>query len=254
MDTNAHSALTARVLADARVGTFTGLITRKVGVERGRGADRKVYGDDLVHTVIFTGFSYTNLVRRSLEALKGVTDAEVVAKDAIRNGGTARFTEADVAAARAELVESFEKTLAGTNESTTDAVYEPLVVDGETVKGARVYRCKRLVGADGGCQCRDCSGDARAPKDGTIYLQGLAVWSTVLEAAPNGPAPEPNSSPKTLAKEALRKHCPIRKYVSYRLEKGGNWMLRAGGTAALEATTKGFVVTDEILSAIEKNS
>jgi len=253
MDTNAHSALTARVLADARVGTFTGLITRKVGVERGRGADRKVYGDDLVHTVIFTGFSYTNLVRRSLEALKGVTDAEVVAKDAIRNG-TARFTEADVAAARAELVESFEKTLAGTNESTTDAVYEPLVVDGETVKGARVYRCKRQAGAEGECHCRDCAGDARAPKDGTIYLQGLAVWSTVLEAAPNGPAPEPNSSPKTLAKEALRKHCPIRKYVSYRLEPKGSWSLRAGGTAAVEATSKGFVVTDAILDVIERNA
>ena len=41
-------------------------------------------------------------------------------------------TRADFDAARAELLDSFDKTLAGTNESTTDHVYEPLTVNGET--------------------------------------------------------------------------------------------------------------------------
>jgi len=247
--TNSSSALTAQVLADARVGTFTGLVTTKVGFEKGKGADKKRYGDDTVHTVIFTGFNYGRLVARSLEALKDVTDAQIVAKET-----KGRFTEADVALARAELVESFEKTLAGTNESTTDDVFEPLVVDGETVKGARVYRCKRVSGVDGECHCRDCTGNDKAPKDGTVYLTGLQIWSKVLVPAVNGSGPEVNSSAKTLAKDALRGVCPVRKFVQYRLEKGGNWSLHAGGTAALEATDKGFLVTDSILDVIERSA
>ena len=277
--TNASSALTAQVLKDARVGTFTSLVTTKKGTEKGKGTDKKRYGNDRVQVVIFTGFNYPRLVVRSLNALNGVTDAQILAEDLTReqdkcrnSGGdasaiaavTARFTEADVVAARAELVESFTKTSEGTNESTTDAVYEPLVVDGETVKGCRVYRCKRLTGAEGECHCRACTGDEKAPREGTVYLQGLQIWSKVLTPAENGPVPPANSAAKTIAKDALRGHCPIRRYVSYPLEprptdaeeakKWVGWELHAGGTAVLEATEKGFCVTDDILSVIEKSA
>jgi len=289
--TNASSALTARVMADARVGTFTSLVTKLKGAERGKGPDRKTYGDDEVLVTIFTGFNYSRLCERSLKALDTVTDAEIVADDLAREqkcirerltadgatqadidgavaAVTARFTEADVAMARAELVESLTLSRDGENESTTDAVYEPLIVDGETVKGCRVYRCKQKIGAPGECHCRECSGwtpdskGKKPPMDGTIYVQGLQVWKKVLTPAPNGAVPAANSSSKTLAKKVLRDHCPIRRYTSYalepkpqdpkELERWYGWSLHAGGTATLEATEKGFVVTEEILSIVEK--
>ena len=246
-DTNANSALIASLLASAKHGTFTGLIIKKVGVTRGRGAAKMVFGDDEVHVTMISGFDYPSLVRRSLDILSSVSDSDIVTglagkKDKDGND----VTEADVAAARAELVESFEATLAGTNEATTDNVYDPLVVDGEAVKGGRVYKC--AGGPD--CKCRNCAADEKAPLPGTIYLQGLKVHEAVLTPAPNGPAPKAKSSAKTIAKDALRHRLPVRRYVSYRLEPGGSWILRAGGTATIEATSRGFLVTDDILNLL----
>lgn len=270
--TNASSILTAAILAKSKTGSFTGLVIRKKGEEKGKGPDRKLYGDDQVHVNIITGFDYLRLVKRSLKALDAVTDAQVVendvkyqqklAKDAGKSDDdvaavTARFTEADVAVARAEMIESFNKTLAGTNESTTDDVFEPLVVDNETVKGSKVYRCKRKAGKDGECYCRECSGwtpdtkGRKPPVDGSIYLTGLKIFEKVLEPAKNGPVPPANSSAKTLAKDALRHVCPIRRFVQFVLEPRGEWMLHAGGTAALEATDRGFCVTDEVISLLD---
>ncbi len=253
INTNANSALTAALLADARVGTFTGLITTKKGKEAGRGADKKLYGDDEVHVVIFTGFRYDNLVRRSL-AMLPTLDADTLVADGAKHGKV--FTVADVEAARAELTESYNKSLAGTNESTTAHVYDPLVVDGETVRGGRVYKCvaetKDEDGNDRVCHCRTCTGEEKAPLPGTIYLQGLQIFSKVLTPAKNGPIPAANSAPKTLAKNALTRDLPVAKYVSYALEPGGNWILAAGGTAALKATEAGFVVTPAVDAVLAK--
>ncbi len=247
INTNANSALVSALLADARVGTFTGLITTKKGKEAGRGADKKLYGNDQVHVVIFTGFKYENLVKRSL-AMVTTLDAATMVAEGAKKGNV--FTEADVEAARAELVDTYTKSLAGTNESTTAHVYNPLVVNGETVRGSRVYKCvaetKDEDGNDRVCHCRTCTGDAKAPLDGTIYLQGLQVFSKVLVPAPNGKAPAANSAPKTLAKNALTNHLPIAKYVSYALTPGDDFILAAGGTAAVEATKAGFMVTPEV--------
>jgi hypothetical protein len=89
--------------------------------------------------------------------LDKVTDEMVIAK-AAKKGKT--LTAAVVAEARVEVEESFNKTLAGTNESTTEHVYEPLVNDGETVQGARVYKCAASQGVK--CHCRACTGDEKA--------------------------------------------------------------------------------------------
>ena len=251
METNANSPLTAAVLAKAHVGRFTSILIQKRGEERGKGPDRKVYGDDTVYVVVITGFNYPRLVQRSLTALDGVLDSEIV-EGAAATGIT--LTEKDVADARAEMKASFESTLAGTNESTTEDVFEPLVADGETVQGCKVYRCKRKSGAEGDCHCRECTGwtpdmkGRKPPLDGTIHVTGLQVWKKVLVPAANGPVPEPKSSAKTIAKNLLREHCPIRRFVQYALEPGANWSLHAGGSAALEATEKGFIVSDDILS------
>lgn len=260
MSTNANSRLIADLLADSRNGTFTGLITTKKGKTRGRGADKKVYGNDTVHVVVYTGFRYENLVRRSLEMLDDITDAEIVS-EACRRGifgwaGKPKvevpITATDVALARQELRESFERTLDPTQESTstTAHVYEPLVVDGETVRAGRVYKCVE-DDPSATCKCRNCTEDDSAPLPGTIYLQGLAIGQKVIEPAPNGPVPAAKSAPKTVAKNLLRSKLPVRRYVSYALEPGTDFILRAGGAAAAEVTTAGISIDTSVLKVVK---
>jgi hypothetical protein len=253
MDTNANSPLIAALLADSRLGTFTGIVTKKKGFTRGKGSDKKTFGDATVHCVIFTGFKYDNLVRRSAEMLPTL-DAVTLVAEAAKHGKV--FTVADVEEARAELAESFAKTLAGTNESTTDHVFSPLVVDGENVRGARVYKCVTGTNDDNGeprvCHCRNCTGDDKAPLPGTIYLTGLRIYSKELIPAPNGDGPATVSAPKTMAKDALRFKLPVSKFVQHILEPGTDFVLNAGGTAAVEATKNGFVVTDEVVDALRR--
>lgn len=251
----------AVTLATARKGTFTGLIIRKVGETRG-GIQ---YGRDLVHTVIVTGFSYRNLVQRSLNQLNSMetpapsgagwvqvwtksmtlgqmqgvceglglavtgkkADLQTRLEAAIPGGKALRdLTSSDMEEAMAALKADLQASLDGTAESTTDEVFEPLIVDGEYVRGARVY-----VGhADETLNV--------SPK-GTIYLQGLAISSKVLEADPNGPVPGSKSAPSTVAKEIIRRMIPISRYVSYRLSPDSGFLLRAGGAAAAAATADG---------------
>jgi hypothetical protein len=113
-----------------------------------------------------------------------------------------------------------------------------------------VYKC--VAGSGVKCHCRNCSGDEKAPLPGTIYLQGLQIYSKVLVPAVNGPAPAAQSAAKTIAKDLIKKQLPIRRYVQYALEPGTDFMLRAGGTAAVEAEERGFLVTDEILDVIQR--
>ena len=253
METNANSKILAVLLADAKVGTFTGLITTKKGDTRGRGADKKLYGNDQVHVVILTGFRYENLIQKSLDGLEGVTVDSVIEACAKR-GQT--VTAEDVILAKTELQESFTKTLEGTSTSTTDHVYDTLTVDGEKVRGSRVYKCVAGTPNEDGvpyvCKCRGCTGEEKAPLDGTIYLQGLQIFSQILTPAPNGPIPASNSAPKTVAKDEIRSQLPISRYVSYSLEKGTDFILNAGGTAAVKATQDGFIVTDEIVDILKK--
>lgn len=250
---NSNSDILGLLLKDSRKGTFTGLITKKVGKLAGRGADRKRYGDDEVHVTILTGFKYDNLVSRSLEQVQTMSLASAlaasIAKGIVDGKGNA-LTLADFKAARDELVASFERTLDPAQESTstTQDVFDTLEMDGEAVRGARVYRCSGK--AD--CQCRNCTDEAKAPLPGTIYLQGLRIHSTILTPAPNGPAPAPKSKAKTVAKNLLRKNLPVARYVSYRLEPGTDFILRAGGTAVAEAMGNGFVATDDLLDTITR--
>jgi len=247
--TNSISPVLAANLASARKGTFTSLIIRKEGEERGAAGNKTVYGDDLVQVVIITGFRYENLVARSRDMLAAMTDAEVDALVARGYTGwqgrgakavEVPVTRADFDAARAELTDSFDKTLAGTNESTTDHVYEPLVVNGETVRGSRVY-----TGNPNGQ-------DAATP--GTVYLQGLKIGERVLDAAPNGPVPASQSAAKTVAKNVLRSRLPVARYVSYKLDTStpGAWLLSAGGAAVAACDTNGVTLdADRVNAAVE---
>jgi hypothetical protein len=248
MTTNAASAALAQHLADAKVGSFVGLIITKQGVTRGRGAAKMVYGDDTVHTVIVTGFRYDRLVERSLLKLVGMNPADVVAAG-LKDGDGNPITMADVHTAMADLAASLQGTRDGTNTSTTDHVYDPLVVDGQAVRGCRVYKC---VAADPAheCKCRDCTGDPKAPKAGTIYLQGLAVGSKVIVPAANGPAPASKSRADVVAKDWLRARLPVGRYVSYRLEAGTDFVLCAGGVAAMRSDEAGIRLREDAVAEV----
>lgn len=167
--------------------------------------------------------------------------ADLVARlDAAVPGGMKEVvvTEADVEEAVADLKASLQSSIDGTNESTTDDVFEPLVVNGSTVRGARVY-----VGPNG-------DGEMTAPK-GTIYIQGLKVASKVIEPAANGPIPASKSAPKSAAKRWIRARLPIGKYVSYRLEPGTEFTLKVGGAAVVHATENGIVLNESIKAAVK---
>jgi len=247
---NANDDRLAHHLQKGKVGTFSSLITTKKG--KVKGGVR--YGDDTVKVVVFTGFKYERLVARSLELMDDIDLDALVTKA----GGA--FTKADAELALAEQRASFERTLDPAQESTatTAHVYEPLtvkqvelnangqpVMEGGKVKetevlvpGHRVYKCVADTGRK--CHCRACTGDPKAPLDDTIYLQGLRIYSEVLEVAENGPAPKPNSRPKTLAKNAIRRLLPISRYVSYALEPGTDFILKVGGTARFNADSNGY--------------
>ena len=254
--TNANSNLIAALLADSRVGTFTGLVTTKRGAERGPKGNKVRYGDDTVHVCIFTGFKYIGLVERSLEMLATVTDAEVLAaaqdkgikgwNGRGKNAVQVELTAADFAADRAELVASYQSSIDGTNSSTTDDVFEPLVKDGKPVRGARVYTGQTDAAAKAGVK--------PAAKVGTIYLQGLKVSSRVITPAANGQLPASKSAPKSVAKRLLTNRLPISKYVSYRLQPGDDFLLRCGGTAQVEAEKAGIHFTPEIRDAIKRSN
>ena len=271
--TNANNAALAALIADAKVGTFTHLITTKKGQVRGGKSNPTTYGNDRVAVTVVTGFRYIPLVERSkVEALaltdsdkdavvaRGLTGwvrvwkksakvgelkeiarglglddsgskADVVARldDAVPGGMAERLvTRADVDEAYTALLADLQRTLDGKTNPTNAHVYEPLVVDGEKVRGGRVY-----VGNPTG-------EDAAIP--GTVYLQGIAISSKVLVPAENGPVPASKSKPSSVAKKALRSLLSVSRYVSYALEPGSDYYLAAGGVAVAAADKNGLTV------------
>lgn len=234
--TNATSPKLATILAESRPG-FAGLVYTKVGKVVGG----VLYGDDTVwdtfnHSGLYAGDD--GLKARDLAALGDISDKEILDEIAAKGlhgwkgrGANAVPVEIDklhVEAARAKIEASCLKSMTGRNSATTDHVYEPLVVNGEEVRGSRVYKC---VAGEAGhkCHCRNCTGDDRAPVPGTIFIRGLLERREVLDPATNGRAPEPKSNPVTVARRLFEKRLPSRKFVSYRLEPGTDFILAMGG-------------------------
>ena len=239
MITNANSPKLAETIASAKPG-FAGLIYTKVGKTVGG----VVYGDDTEHIVFNHAFHYdgdAGLKARDLEALKGITDAEIL--DEIKakglkgwegrgaNAFQVEVTRLHVDAARAKIEASCLKSMTGRNTATTDEVYEPLIVNGKAVRGARVYVC---TGKDT-CKCRNCTGDDRAPLPGTIYLMGLLESREVIVPAANGKAPAPHSNPVTVARRLFEKKLPSARFVQFRLEPGTPFILAIGGGVVQKA-------------------
>lgn len=232
--TNANSAKVAEMLNDARPG-FAGVIkTLKGKVVGGVLYNDEVVWDTFNHSGLYAGDN--GLKARDLEALGQITDQEIL--DALKaadaqgwegRGSKARqvpVTRMHVQAARAKIEASCLKSMTGRNSATTDHVYEALVVNGETVRGARVYVCAGTPK----CRCRNCNpSNERAPLPGTIYIRGLLERREVVTPAANGRAPFPKSNPITVARRFFESRLPSRKYVQHCLEPGTDFILAIGG-------------------------
>jgi len=263
MTTNANSSTLAALISDStRCARFASLVQTLKGVVRlapgeKRGGRKITCGDHTVRDTFVSGGNYGNLTRKSLaEAIalwvdavtydpttglvdtisfKGGAIAALVAEG--RQGWTGRgknavqvtLTTADYEAALTEQINSFVKTLAGTNESTTDHVYESLVVDGEKIRGYRVYVGPTDPKA------------APAATPGTIYLQGLLVGRKVITKAQHD-KPAGKSGAKSVAKKHLRSFLPVRRYVSYCLQPGSDFILNLGSDAVSASDAAGITV------------
>jgi hypothetical protein len=238
-------------MADARKGsTFTGIITRLGGSERlapgeKRGGEKIRYGDHLVHDLIITGFSYESLVQRSLDTLNTLSIKalanefinEVCYEGRGKNAVERTVTVADVTAAIDDLRTSFNSTLNGTNESTNAHVFEPLVVDGESVRGGKVY--------NGGT-----TSNPKDPQDGDVHISGLRIAHKVIEEAEHGSLPKSKSAGKSVAKKLIKRKLPVGRYVSYRLRAGDDFILRVGGAAAIAAKDHEVEVRNTTVEAV----
>lgn len=247
----------ADALAKAKMGSFSSLIVQKKGEARGRGDERKVYGDDFVHVVLITGFDYKALVRRSLDILSGVSDDGVRLSNedvlkAIREKGLTgkdgkAVTFKEVEEARRDLVTSFVKTLEDL-QPTRPTSFGPLVVDGEMVVNAKVY----LGGNDTKTVREDGQVIEREVVPGTIYLSGLKIGEKVLRKAENGPIPRPNSSGLTVAKSQIRRMLPVGRYVSYMLAPGSNFVLKVGGQEAVAVVQSGLEADEIVMREVRR--
>ena len=190
------------------------------------------YNDARVQDVVLTGWGYDDILQQDLTLLQGVQTQDLVALEAKGHtawhcGSIVPVTLSDYQLALAELLASRQASLAGTNTSTTDGVFDPLVVDGFFVSSARVY-----------------VGTVAEPK-GTIYLQGLRMGRKVLSPPPNGYKPAPKSKPLTVAKKALAESLalPSNNYVTYILRPDvSGWSLKIGTKTIKPSLTAGFDV------------
>lgn len=258
IQTNANSRLISSLLADAKVGTFTGLVQTLKGEERlapgeKRGGRKIVYGNDMIHVCLFTGFKYSSLCQRSIDAIADFTAemmlTEIQAKGLKGwegrgdNAVQVEITVADVQEALDRLRASWALSRDGMNESSNDHVFEPLMVNGEVVRGCRVYK--------GQTDEAKAAGVPEPATPGTIYLHGLQISRKVLTPAANGHLPESKSGARVVAEKYILDQTPMAAYRSYRLMPGTEFLLRAGGTAMIEAEKDGIVLTQEIRDALK---
>ncbi len=229
---NINNVALARYLASHRSSaTFSSVIYTKVGVERGRKPNKKRYGDDTVLDTCVTGFRYMNLCNKDLATLESGEISPQVLLDKLvelqrhdKDGHIPSLKDCERAIL--DQVNSFRRSLDGTNVSTTDEVREPVIVDGKTIQGCWVN-----------------NGKVDPKKTGIPYLYGLRVGRKVLEEAPNGPIPSSNSRPDVVAKNVLKsKFLRVGRWMQVKLDPSSYTAIKLGGEAAAEADSNGIVV------------
>jgi len=225
MLTNAYSTKLATHLVDlvdsmGKSPRFVRLLHTLAG-EVQRGVRR---GNHQVDALVLAGISYRNAVRRSLcileENMKNreFTGSLVdqLAADGVRDERTgAAITTEDVVDAligtvrgRKGLVTAYLETLAGDNpDYTSGHVYEPLQVNGGTLRGCKVY-----VGDV-------VQMDPESPMPGTTYLAGITIAARVTVPAPNGDIVPSRRGAVARTKAWLEESLglPVARYRIYRL-------------------------------------
>ena len=231
MTTNAQSVRTAVRVADLlpSEGKATLRLTSRLAGEV-RGGVR--YGDATTERTIRVGVRYEDTLADSLallgfyaasEDFEARTLASVLAAGLRDEKTGAPITLADVhdaiygtAPGRKGLLTSLRESFAGINPDATSAhVFEPFVLDGETVPGVKVYR------GPGNAE------DPRAPVVGTLYIEGWTVDVREIAPAPNGPVPASRRGAVAVVKDWLSaRYClPHAQYRTFRLLPGEAYTL-----------------------------
>lgn len=247
MQTNSTHGMAASVLSEVGSldsGTLAFITVHKKGETRGKGTSKQVYGDDIVHVLVWTGFSYEALVQRAIKKLEAVEGlhplllAEAQKIDPF-------VTLDDVCLAVQELRTSLYKVVSepsGRVPATpeeTDSVWEPLIVDGTKIRGSKVYVGKGDPTKPGG------------PKPGTIYVDGVKLGQVTVTPAPNGHWKKDSKS-KTVVKEVLKDMLPVGLYVRYSLEPDRVLAIKVGKDASAAAVAAGIPINPEAIRSLFK--
>jgi len=254
VDTNTGDVKMASVLSeigDLDQGTLVSARLKKKGVQRGQAGSKVVYDDDFVHVLIWSGFHYQALVERSfkkLHQLWGKGDLATKLIEATRNKGQLGVTVGDVTTAIQEVEDALLKVIRSGQKTESIyaeeieqpiSVWTPLEVGGKRIRGAKVY---------------DGAGDPnnpRAPKPGTVYIDGVKLGEKILTPAPNG-SWKPKQKAKTVAKDILRSWLPIGLYVRYALEKERLLDVKVGDEAGQFAKSEGVPVDPMAVKSLFK--
>jgi hypothetical protein len=240
----------SQISGDLNQGTVVSIEVRKKGVVRGAACAKVVYDDDLVHVILWTGFSYKALVARSrakLDALQAQDQfIQRLHREVLKVSPAA--TIEDVCAGYQEIENNMSKVLARADDDPLGlrpipgqptSVWTPLKLGGETIPRAQVY-----VGP----------GDPKnphAPITGSVYLHGVKLGEKVLAPAPNGHWTVEHK-PKTVTKNILRSWLPEGFYRSYVLEPERVLALRVAKAASEAAKLQGVPIDLEAVRSAFK--
>lgn len=129
------------------------------------------------YSIIFH-MSYENALKRSIEALDGVVPIDDLQ-----------------AQAKLELLESFQKSLLKMKETSVEDIDDAYTrftdADGKHIKGVKLHT-----------------------ETDALHLYGLVVHKRVMVP---GMYPKKNRKPLTIAKDELRKLCPVNKFRQFKI-------------------------------------
>jgi len=221
-------------------GTLVSVLVRKKGVKR----TGLQFNNDLVHVLLWAGFSYRALAERSLKRLRFLQDQGTLIMSLVKAchlDGNNAVEIADASEAIQEVMDWLKRvTTPGTvseegedPEEDEERTWTPLEVDGVSIPGAKVYTGKG-TGTQGG-----------------IYLDGVKLGEVILEPAENGRWAT-DSKAKTRAKDKLKSWLPIGLYVRYSLEEKHLLLLQVGELASTAAKQAGIQVDPEAVRSLFK--
>lgn len=244
-------------------GTLALLNIHKKGVSRGPAGSKTIYGDDFVEVLVWTGFDYLSLVQRSWKKLCAMQAEGNLVKTLVgevQAAGYSAVTVADVCQAIQELSTNFlnviqadeqeqarieaglparQATADNGDEAEQKSVWKPLEVDGQKVKGSKVY-----MGLGD-------PNNPRAPKPGNVYIDGVKLGEHILEPAGNGHWKAAHK-PKTVAKDILRARLPIGLYVRYSLEPDRLLSVLVGDAASAKAKADNVPIDPSAIRSLFK--